>query len=68
MLQGSLVVPEQIDMRLTLHPLFPFAFIFTDWPIPELSMFAKPKDSANIYIAFIFSVLSFFTLAIDMVR
>jgi len=38
------------------------------WPIPELSMFAKPKDSANIYIAFIFSVLSFFTLAIDMVR
>ena len=28
MLQESLVVPEQIDMRLTLHPLFPFAFIY----------------------------------------
>lgn len=43
-------------------------YLFIDWPIPELSMFAKPKDSANIYIAFIFSVLSFFTLAIDMIR
>ena len=55
------------DFRLTFDPHFPLS-LFTDWPIPELSMFAKPKDSANIYIAFIFSVLSFFTLAIVMIR
>ena len=38
------------------------------WPIPELSMFAKPKDTANIYIAFIFSLLSFITIVVEMIR
>jgi hypothetical protein len=55
-------------VSLTLSSTFPNVPTFPDWPIPELSMFAKPKDSANIYIAFTFSFLSFFTLAIDMIR
>mmetsp|Transcript_24746 Transcript_24746/g.54740 ORF Transcript_24746/g.54740 Transcript_24746/m.54740 type:complete len:878 (-) Transcript_24746:146-2779(-) len=38
------------------------------WPIPELSMFAKPKDSANVYIAFVFTLLSFVCLVLEMVR
>ncbi|KAL7545413.1 hypothetical protein ACHAWF_008760 [Thalassiosira exigua] len=38
------------------------------WPFPEFSMFAKPKDNVNFYIAFVLSVLSFATLAIDMMR